>query len=165
MPTWLSLPLLALAALSALLPGAARAQAVIRPLGQAGSWSVVEQSPAVKSGPASCMIVNPAAAVGIRSLDGSIGLMVANAHWDLPKVLHGSMRLGIGAYSAAFPATRVSANTALAPIDAAALSSLLNAMTQGPSMTLTLFPGMPVRVRLDGFATLLPAFRRCAGLG
>jgi hypothetical protein len=142
MPTWLSLPLLALAALSALLPGAARAQAVIRPLGQAGSWSVVEQSPAVKSGPASCMIVNPAAAVGIRSLDGSIGLMVANAHWDLPKVLH-----------------------ALAPIDAAALSSLLNAMTQGPSMTLTLFPGMPVRVRLDGFATLLPAFRRCAGLG
>ena len=162
---WLSLPLLALAAFSVLLPGAARAQAVIHPLGQAGSWSVVEQSPAVKAGPASCIIVNPAAAVGIRFLDGSIGLMVANAHWDLPVAMRATLRLRIGTYSAAFQAIRVSANRALAPMDAAALSSLLNAMTQGPSMVLTLFPGMPVRLRLDGFTTVLPAFRRCAGLG
>lgn len=161
----LCLPLLVLAPLSAQLPGAAQAQPVIRPLGQAGSWSVVEQSPDAQSDPPGCLIVNPAAAVGIRFLDGSIGLMIANAHWDLPVAMRGSMRLGIGAYTAAFPATRVSANTALAPIDAAALSSLLNAMTQGPSMVLTLFPGMPVRVRLDGFTTVLPAFRRCAGLG
>lgn len=156
---------LVIVALSALLWRPAAAQAVIRPLGHAGSWSVVAQTPATPSGPVSCMIVDPAAAVGIRSLDRSIGLMVANAHWDLPVAMRATLRLRIGTYTAAFAAIRANANTALAPMDAAALSSLLNAMTQGPSMVLTLFPGMPVRLRLDGFTTVLPAFRRCAGLG
>lgn len=149
--------------MAAIGPLAAAAQAVRHPLAQAGAWAVVAQDAAVGL-PAACMIVAPAAAVAIRHDAKGYALMVANAHWDLPQAMPGSLRLTLGAQRLVFPASRASANTALAPIDAAALSSLLAAMRQAPVMTLTLFPGMPVHVPLSGFAAVLPAFRRCAGM-
>jgi hypothetical protein len=142
----------------------AQAQAATRQLGQAGNWAVVEQVQTANSAPASCMIVEPVAAVAIRSVNQSVDLMVANAHWDLPKGMRGAIRVVIGTHAAAFPASSASANTAVAPIDPSVLPSLLNAMAQARSMTVLLFPDMPVLVRPDGFAAMLPAFKRCAGL-
>ncbi|GAB0119658.1 hypothetical protein [Acidisoma sp. 7E03] len=152
-----------LTALLLLRIGPADAQALRHPLAQAGSWAVVVQDPAagVLGG---CMIVAPAAAVAIRSDARGYALMVANAHWDLPKAMQGTLRLTLGAQQAAFPVVRASANTALAPIDAASLPSLLAAMLQASALTVTIFPGMPVHVPLSGFATVLPAFRHCAGM-
>lgn len=154
----------ALIAALALVPAAVQARPVIRELARAGSWSVVAQAPAAQAAAAACMIVEPAAAVAIRSAGQRVDLMVANAHWDLPKALRGAIRLGIGPRSLAWPATSATADTAIAPIDPAAVPALLDALAGARSITVTLFPGMPIFVPPEGFAAVLPAFRRCAGL-
>jgi len=139
-------------------------QGLTRPLIQRGGWSAVEHAASASAAPDSCMIVEPDAAVALRSIGPAVDLMIANAHWDLPPGMHGVIHVTTHGDSLAFPVTATTRDTAAARIDAAALGTLLDAMAHGSAMRVMLFPGMPVTVPLAGFAAALPAFRRCAGL-
>jgi hypothetical protein len=144
--------------------GAAHATPVTRPLIESGGWSTVEQAPAATAPPDACMIVQVDSAVALRSIGHAVDLMVANAHWDLPRAMQGAIHVAMGGSGESFPVTFTTQNTAVARIDPSALSPLLHAMSQDGYMWVTLFPGMPVLVPLAGFAGALPAFRHCAGL-
>jgi hypothetical protein len=142
----------------------AEAQGITRPVIQAGGWAMIEHLPAAESAPDSCMIVETDAAVALRSIGSAVDVMVANAHWDLPTRLHGAMQVATQNDHFAFPVTATTRNTAAALVDASTLPTLLDAMTQGTVIRVTLFPGMPVLVPMAGFTAALPAFRHCAGL-
>jgi len=144
--------------------GAARATPITRPLIESGGWSTVEQAPAATAAPVACMIVQVDSAVALRSIGHAVDLMVANAHWDLPRTMQGAIHVALGGAGESFPVTFTTRNTAVARIDPSALPPLLNAMSHDGYMWVTLFPGMPVLVPLAGFAGALPAFRHCAGL-
>ena len=144
--------------------GGAHAQAITRPLVESGYWSTVEQAPAAGAAPDACMIVQADTAVALRSIGGVVDLMVANAHWDLPRVMQGAIHLTLSDGAVSFPVTFRTRDTAVARVDPSALPSLLDGMSRQGYMRLLLFPGMPVLVPLAGFAGALPAFRHCAGL-
>ena len=152
---------IAAAAMSA---GGAHAQSITRPLVESGYWSTVEQLPAAGALPDACMIVQADTAVALRSIGGVVDLMVANAHWDLPRVMQGAIHLTLNDGAISFPVTFTTRDTAVARIGPSALPSLLNGMSHLGYMRVVLFPGMPVLVPLTGFAGALPAFRHCAGL-
>jgi hypothetical protein len=156
---WL-LPLMAALAVA----DAANAAPITRPLIERGSWSTVEQVPAATAAPDACMIVQPESAVALRSIGQVVDLMVANAHWDLPVGMRGTIHIALGGGGESFPVTATTSNTAIARIDPSALAPLLDAMSHDAYMRVTLFPGMPVLVPLAGFSGALPAFRRCARL-
>ena len=144
--------------------GTAQAEPITRPLIASGDWSTVEQAPAANAAPDACMIVEAQSAVALRSISHSVVLMVANAHWDLPRVMQGAIAVDLGGDAESFPITFTTRDTAVARIDVSAVPALLNAMSHDGIMRVTLFPGMPVLVPLAGFAGALPAFRHCAGL-
>ncbi len=144
--------------------GGAHAATVIRPLAESGYWSTVEQVPAASAAPNSCMIVQADTAVALRSIGGVVDLMVANAHWDLPRLMQAAIHVTLSDGAISFPVTFTTRDTAVAQIGASALPSLLDGMSHDGYMRVVLFPGMPVLVPLAGFAGALPAFRHCAGL-
>jgi hypothetical protein len=152
------------AAMMVMVAGSAKADPVIRPLVKTGSWSTVELLPAVNAAPEACMIVEPAAAVALRSIGRVVDLMIANGHWDLPVGMRGAIHVTMAADTVSFPVTATTSSTATALVDSSALPTLLHAMVQGPSMRVMLFPHMPVTVQLAGFSSALPAFLHCAGL-
>ncbi len=144
--------------------GPAQAAPLTRPLISSGDWSTVEQLPAASAAPDACMIVEAQSAVALRSIGHAVDLMVANAHWDLPRVMQGAIAVTLGGDAERFPITFTTRDTAVARIDPSALPALFDAMSRDGTMRVTLFPGMPVLVPLAGFAGALPAFRHCAGL-
>ena len=144
--------------------GTAQATPTTRALVESGGWSTVEQVPATTAAPDACMIVQADSAVALRSTGHVVDLMVANAHWDLPRVMHGAIRVTLGGGATSFPVTFTTRDTAVARIEPFDLTPLLDAMAHNGTMWVTLFPGMPVLVPLAGFAGALPAFRHCAGL-
>jgi hypothetical protein len=142
----------------------AQSRGITRPLVQTEGWSMIEHLPAAGAAPDSCMIVEDDAAVALRSIGPAVDFMIANAHWDLPRTMRVAIHVATPDDSFAFPVTATTRNTAAALIGAGTLPTLLNAMAQGAAIRVTLFPGMPVTVPMAGFATALPAFRRCLGL-
>jgi hypothetical protein len=144
--------------------GTAHSQPITRPLIESGYWSTVEQVPAASAAPDACMIVQADTAVALRSIGHVVDLMVANAHWDLPRVMQGALLITLDGEAESFPISYTTRDTAVARIDGTLLPSLLDAMSHDGTMRVMLFPGMPVLVPLAGFAGALPAFRHCARL-
>jgi len=142
----------------------ARADDIRQPLIESGGWATIAERPAPDAAPDACLIVEPDAAVGIRSIGAVFDLMIANAHWDLPAGLHAAIRVTMPQDSLLLRVTGTTSNTASARIDASAMPSLLQAIAMTQRLRVTLFTGMPVNVPLAGFAAALPAFRHCAGL-
>jgi hypothetical protein len=154
----------ALTAAALTVPSAAETMPITRPLIESGGWSTVEQLPAAGAAPDACMIVQADSAVALRSIGHAVDLMVANAHWDLPRTMQRAILVTLGSGAESFPVTYTTRDTAAARIDPSALANLLDAMSHNGTMRVTLFRNMPVLVPLAGFAGALPAFRHCSGI-
>lgn len=159
-----------------LLVETAIAQTQTSQLAASGDWVAHQQSATVSAPPKVCLAsTGPGRAMlGLRAASGevlgshvpNIALAVAylNQDWSLPANVSGPLVLGVGYYRLNLHVTQNTGDMVIAPITERELLSLIGAMHNATSMTVTAGTAAAQTISLNGSNVATRAFLDCAGI-
>lgn len=138
----------------------------VRPLAISGDWVALSHSESMLAAPDMCLAVQRGENISfvIRADENDVEIRLLDTHWSLPAGVTGKIHISVDKKSYDLDIGDNTSNMVMATISKETLQSLIGAMNNSGSMTVTPGDSAPQIVSLNGSNKVTTAFLTCAGI-